>query len=92
MSIGLRSVKAIMREVTDNKRLAKGAIELLTRHIEGIARGHVLHASRIHDRENSLRAQIGERKKVILTEKHVKKALEGQYPELRTGEHDDSQT
>ena len=92
MSISLRSVRTIMLEVTGNKRLSKGAIELVIRHLDGTARGLVLHASRIHDRENILRKQVGERPKVILAEKHLKQALEGQFPELRTKDYDDSQS
>lgn len=92
MSISLRSVKTIMLEVTGRKRISKGAVKLVKAYLDGAAQGLVLHASRIHDRENIIRKQVGERPKVILTEKHLEMALNGKFPELRSKDYDDSQT
>jgi hypothetical protein len=47
--------------------------------LERRAESITVQASRIHDRENAMRRQIGERPKVRLSPKHVKMAIEGKF-------------
>lgn len=92
MRISLRSIKNIIQDQTQKKRISKMAVRVLQEHLEGVAKEMAKHASRIHDRENTVRAQVGERKKVVLAEKHFRMALEGKFPELRFRDYDERQS
>jgi len=90
MSISLRSIKGLMRRAAPDRKTSAEGARFLRSHLERTAEELTLHASRIHDRENAVRAQVGERPRAILAEKHLKMALEGKFPELRFKEYDDS--
>jgi hypothetical protein len=80
MTISLRSVKLIMHKVAPNeKKISEDAVRLLKIFLERKPEELTLHASRIHNRENRMRDELGERHKVILSLEHVKMAIDGKF-------------
>lgn len=81
MTISLRSIRMLFGEKAPERKVERTAVEVLRAYIENEAAAIVLRASSIHDRENFLRAQLGERKKVRLAARHVRMAIEGKLRE-----------
>jgi hypothetical protein len=79
MALSVRSIMALMHMKAPGVSISHDAALLLKIELERRAENITVQASRIHDRENSMRAQIGERPKVRLSPKHVKMAIEGKF-------------
>lgn len=79
MTISIRSIRILFGQKAPERRVERAAVEVLKSHLENEAAAIVVRASSIHDRENFLRAQLGERRKARLTAKHVKMAIEGKF-------------
>lgn len=79
MSISVRSIKQIMKEASPATPISEDAAKLLKAHLEAEARSLAEQAGRIHEGENALRRQIGERPKQRLSGKHVRMAIDGKF-------------
>ncbi len=80
MTISLRSIKALMHKAAPSgRKIEDDAARLLRIYIERRAEELTLQATRIHDRENAMRKEIGDRPKVRLSPKHVKMAIDGKF-------------
>jgi aldehyde:ferredoxin oxidoreductase len=79
MGISLRSIKLLMRRTVPGRKVSDDAALLLKAFLERKAEDLTIHASRIHERENLMRKQLGEREKVILSPRHVKMAIDGKF-------------
>jgi Iap family predicted aminopeptidase len=88
--ISLRSVKLIMHSVVPGP-ISEDAVRLLKVFLERKAEELTLHASRIHNWENEMRDELGERHKVILSPKHLKMAIEGKYSKSPENGHANSE-
>jgi hypothetical protein len=92
MTISLRSIKMIMNGVVPGRKISGDAARLLKVFLERKAEELTVQAARIHERENLMRDQLGERRKKILAPRHVKMAIDGKFPRmeengLETSEH-----
>jgi hypothetical protein len=81
MTLSVRSITRLIHLKAPNRRISKDAIILLKLHLERQADWIITQASSIHDRENAMRQQVGERPKVRLSPKHIKMAIEGKFVE-----------
>lgn len=79
MAISLRSIKVLMHNTVPGRKISDDAARLLKIHLERKAEELTIQASRIHERENAIRQQIGDRPKVRLSPKHVKMAIDGKF-------------
>jgi hypothetical protein len=79
MTISLRSIKVLMHNTVPGRKIADDAARLLKIYLERKAEELTIQASRIHDGENVMRRQIGDRPKVRLSPKHIKMAIEGKF-------------
>jgi hypothetical protein len=61
------------------RHFSRDAIKLLKVYLERQADWIITQASSIHDRENDMRRQIGERPKARLSPKHIKMAIDGKF-------------
>jgi hypothetical protein len=59
--------------------ISRDAVRLLKLYLERRAEWVITQASSIHDRENDMRRQIGERPKARLSPKHIKMAIDGKF-------------
>jgi len=69
----------LMHSTVPGRKIADDAARLLKIHLEREAEKLTLQASRIHERENAMRREIGDRPKVRLSPKHIKMAIEGKF-------------
>jgi hypothetical protein len=84
MTISLRSIKTLMhRAVPGEKKISEDSARLLIIFLERKAEELTIQASRIHEKENRMRSQVGARQKVILSPKHIKMAIEGKFSDLQ---------
>lgn len=90
MTISLRSIRLLMQKTVPGRKISEDAARLLKIHLERVAEGITVQASRIHDRENRLRDEIGDRHKVILSRQHLKMAIDGKYA-VSEDRHGDSE-
>lgn len=72
-------------------RISEDAASLLRVYLERKAEDLTQLASRIHDRENAMRDELGERHKLTLTPEHIKMAIDGKFTRHSEGQHADSQ-
>lgn len=79
MTISLRSIKLLMRKKAPDMPISHDAALLLKIDLERRVENITVQASQIHDRENAMRRQIGERPKIRLSPKHIKMAIEGKF-------------
>ena len=79
MTISHRSIRILFGQKAPERKVERAAVETLRSHLENEAAIIVNRSSSIHDRENFLRAQLGERRKARLTGKHVRMAIEGKF-------------
>ncbi|MEW5747203.1 MAG: hypothetical protein AB1793_00235 [Candidatus Thermoplasmatota archaeon] len=79
MTISLRSVRMLLGQKAPERKIERAAVETLKSHLENEAISIAVRASSIHDRENFLRAQLGERRKARLSARHVRMAIEGKF-------------
>ena len=86
MSISLRSIREKMRETLPGQKISEDAVRMLRIHVEREIVKLTHHANAVHDGENEMRKQIGERSKVILSARHMKMAIQGRLPKLEEGE------
>lgn len=91
MTISLRSVRMLMRNTVPGRKVSEDAARLLKVFLERKAEELTLYASRIHDRENEMRSQLGDRQKVILSMRHLKMAIDGKFPNLSEEERVNSE-
>jgi hypothetical protein len=68
-----------MHRTVPGRKISDDAARLLKIHLERKAEELTIQASRIHDRENAMRREVGDRPKVRLSPKHVKMAIEGKF-------------
>jgi predicted nucleic acid-binding Zn-ribbon protein len=61
------------------RRFSDNSVKLLKVFLERKAEELTIHASRIHDRENAMRDQLGEAHKKTLTCEHLKMAIDGKF-------------
>lgn len=87
MGISLRSIKQKMHETVPGQKISEDAVSLLKVYLERRAEELTVRASRIHQRENLMRDQLGEHHKVILSPRHVKMAIEGKFSDLQEDGH-----
>ena len=85
MFVSMRAAKLLMRRIVPGKRVSDDAARLLSVYLERRAEELTAHAFRIHEVENQMRAQLGERPKATLTKRHVKMAIEGKFLEGAPG-------
>lgn len=90
MTISLRSIKVLMHNTVPGGKISEEAARLLKIFLERKAEELTIQASRIHERENMMRDQLGERHKVILSPRHVKMAIDGKFSSSQ-GDHDVSE-
>ena len=81
MTLSMRSVARLMHAKAPDRKLSKDAVLMLKMHLEGRAEKLTEQAARIHDRENTMRKQIGERPKKLLAPRHMIAAIEGKFLE-----------
>jgi len=81
MTISLRSIARLMHAKVQGRRISGDAVLMLKMHLEGRAEKLTEQAARIHDRENTMRKQIGERPKKLLAPRHMIAAIEGKFLE-----------
>lgn len=79
MTISLRSIKVLMHNTVPGGKISEDSARLLKVYLERRAEELTIQASRIHERENAMRQQIGERSKVRLSPKHIKMAIDGKF-------------
>jgi len=79
MTISLRSIRLLMHRAVPGQKISEDAARLLKIFLERRAEELTIQASRIHERENRMRDEIGERQKVRLSPKHVKMAIDGKF-------------
>jgi len=79
MALSVRSIARLMHRKIPNRRISKDAMLMLKMHLERIAEQITEQAARIHDRENAMRKQIGERPKKLLAPRHMIAAIEGKF-------------
>ena len=91
MTISLRSIKMIMNGVVPGRKISGDAARLLKVYLEREAEEISIQAARIHEKENLLRDQIGERRKKRLSPRHIKMAIDGKYQGLQEGGRDNSE-
>lgn len=68
-----------MHEAAPETPISEDAAKLLKGHLEAQARSLAEQAARIHQGENALRRQIGERPKRRLSAKHLRMAIDGKF-------------
>lgn len=71
----------LMHNIVPGGKISDDAAILLKVFLERKAEELTIQASRIHERENQMRDQLGERHKVILSPKHLKMAIDGKFAE-----------
>jgi hypothetical protein len=76
MTISIRSIRVLFGQKAPDRKIERAAVEVLRSHLENRANSIAVRASSVHDGENFLRAQLGERRKARLTAKHVRMAIE----------------
>jgi len=86
MTISLRSIKTLMHSIVPGK-ISEDAARLLKVYLERKAEELTIQASRIHQRENLMRDQVGVRHKEILSPKHIKMAIDGKFSDLQENGH-----
>jgi hypothetical protein len=91
MTISLRSIKVLMHNIVPGRKVSEDAARLLKVFLERKAEELTIQASRIHDRENQMRDQLGEVHKVILSPKHLKMAIDGKFSSSQGDSHGDSE-
>lgn len=91
MTISFRSVKLLMEKAIPGRRISDASVKLLRVYLERRAEELSIHAARIHDRENSMRDELGEAHKATLTADHLRMALEGKFKRPPEENHADSQ-
>ena len=79
MTISLRSIKLLMHIAIPGQKISEDAARLLKIFLERKAEELAIQASRIHERENAMRREIGERPRVRLATKHIKMAIDGKF-------------
>jgi hypothetical protein len=88
MTISLRSIKTLMHGTVPGRKISEDAARLLKIFLERKAEEVTIQAARIHERENEMRQQVGERIKKRLSPKHIKMAIDGKFAgEGADGEH-----
>ena len=85
MSISLRSIREKMREVLPEEKISEDAVRMLRIHIERQIVELTQYAKAVHDRENDMRRQLGDRIKVILSARAMRRAIQGRLPKLEEG-------
>jgi len=85
MTLSERSLMTLARLKAPEKHFSRDAIRLLKVYLERQVDWIIMQASSIHDRENAMRQQVGERPKVRLSPKHIKMAIDGKF----VGENDE---
>jgi hypothetical protein len=68
-----------MHNTVPGRKISDDAARLLKIHLERKAEELTIQASRIHEKENQMRDQLGEKHKVILSPRHLKMAIEGKF-------------
>ena len=79
MTLSERSLMRLAHIKVPGRFISRDAVKLLKVYLERQADWILTQASGIHDRENAMRQQIGERPKVRLSPKHIKMAIEGKF-------------
>ncbi|HEX9907372.1 MAG TPA: hypothetical protein VGB78_02755 [Thermoplasmata archaeon] len=82
MTISVRSIKTLMEKALPGRKVSYKAAQLLKLYLEGKAEELAVHASRVHDRENAMRTEIGDREKVFLSKQHMKMAIDGKFSRM----------
>jgi len=80
MPISMRSVKTLMQRTVPGKKVSGDAARLLLAYLERRAEDLTIHAGRVHEYENAMLSQCGARRKVILSPRHMKMAIDGKFP------------
>jgi hypothetical protein len=71
----------LIHNTVPGRKVSEDAVLLLKVYLERKAVWMITQASSIHDRENDMRREIGERPKVRLSPKHIKMAIDGKFVE-----------
>jgi hypothetical protein len=79
MTLSLSTNMRLIRQKTPGTPISHDAALLLKIDLERRAESITFQASQIHDRENAMRQQIGERPKVRLSPRHVKMAIDRKF-------------
>jgi len=87
MTISLRSIKILMHNTVPGGKISEDAARLLKAFLERKAEELTIQASRIHERENQMRGQLGEKHKVILSPRHLKMAIDGKFSNQKEDKH-----
>ena len=85
MTLSKRSLMKLAQITAPGRLISKDAIIVLKLYLERKAGWIIAQASSIHDRENAMRQEIGERPKKRLSPKHIKMAIDGKF----AGENDE---
>jgi len=70
-----------MQNIAPETPISDEAARVLKTHLEGYGKVLAERASKIHQGENALRQQIGERLKKRLSPKHMRMAIDGKFAE-----------
>ena len=79
MTLSVRSIMRLFHLKAPGRNISQDSALLLKVYLEREAEAVISKASAIHDKENALRKQMGERPKVRLSPKHVRMAIEGKF-------------
>ena len=82
MTISRRSVKKLMTDAQPSMEISEKAVIQLRDYLEQVGKRTVTHASKIHEEENRMRAQIGDRPRKRLSQRSLRMAIENKYPGL----------
>ena len=91
MTISLRSVKMLMHDVVPGIKISEDAVRVLKVYLERKGEELTIHASRIREKENEMRDQLGERHKKILSTRHLTMAIDGKFSKKQEDESVNSQ-
>jgi len=91
MTISFRSVKTLMENTLPGRKISEDAARLLAIFLERKGEELAIQASRIHDRENAMRDEIGVRHKVFLSPEHLKMAIDGKFSKSTERGHANSE-
>ena len=79
--LSLRSIKMLMHNTIPGRKISDDAVRLLKVFLQRKTEEITIQASRIHERENTMRKEVGERPKVRMSPKHIKMAIDGKFVE-----------
>lgn len=86
MSLSLRGIKSIMQETAPGVKISEDAVRIARIHLEREVKELTQYAEAVHDGENGLLKKLGRRPLVVLSARHMRMAIKGDWKSTMTEE------